>query len=607
MKSTRPSLSAFLLSSFGYKLCPPLLLVALFGLFAGSAFAAEPTLDQFFESFALEWTRGDPQQATLRQTFQGAEQDALDRQLTPVTDEYRRARDALAQRGLAELRRFDRARSTARQRLHAATLEWQLAIQIQGAAFRDFEFPLEQWNGVQVALVDFLTKTHPLRNPRDFENYLARLAQVGPRVDDACTVATARAQKDLIPPRFILTATIEQMERFLEPAPRQNIFVTTVAHGLTARPELGADARLSFEKTAERLVADSVQPAYRRAITLLRGLLPRATDAAGLWRFQGGDAAYAHALRLQTSTDLTADQIREIGQREVARLEREMDPLLRGLGLTEGTVVARMRQLDEQSFYPEGPNVREKILADYDRLIRDAEQRCASLFDLRPKAAVVVRRESEFSEQNASANYREPAKDGSRPGIFRVPLPGPRFPRSAFMRSTTYHETVPGHHYQLALMQEMADLPRFVREQTFSPDSTNAYGEGWALYAEQLAAESGWYDGDVRGRLGQLDDQLFRARRLVIDPGLHTRRWTRQQAIDYGFDVSEVERYVVWPGQACSYLVGMLKILELREKARTALGAKFSLREFHNVILRTAAVPLPILERAIDDYLQAAR
>lgn len=582
-------------------------LVALLGLATGSAFAAEPTLDQFFESFTLEWTRGDPQQATRRQTFQGAEQDALDRQLTPVTDEYRKARDTLAQRGLADLRRFDRTRLTPRQRLYADTLEWQLTTHLRGAAFRAFEFPLEQWNGVQLALVDFLTKTHPLRNPRDAENYLARLEQIGPRLDDACTVAAARARRGFIPPRFILTATIEQMERFLDPTPRQNILVTTVVHGLTALPGLAADARLSLERTAERLVAESVQPAYRRAISLLRGLLPRATDDAGLWRFQGGEAAYAHALRLQTSTDLTAEQIHELGRREVARLEREMDPLLRSLGLTEGTVVARMRQLDEQSFYSEGPDVREKILADYDRLIRDAEQRCTTMFDLRPKAAVVVRRESEFSEQNASANYREPAKDGSRPGIFRVPLPGPRFPRSAYLRSVTYHETVPGHHFQCALMQEMADLPRFVREGTILPESTNAYGEGWALYAEQLAAESGWYDGDVRGRLGQLDEQLFRARRLVIDPGLHARRWTRQQAIDYGFDVSEVERYVVLPGQACGYLVGMLKILELREKARCALGARFSLKEFHNVVLRTAAVPLPILERSIDDYLQAAR
>jgi uncharacterized protein (DUF885 family) len=211
-----------------------------------------------------------------------------------------------------------------------------------------------------------------------------------------------------------------------------------------------------------------------------------------------------------------------------------------------------------------------------------------------------VRREPPFTEKSAAAHYTLPAKDGSRPGIFWAPLPGPKYKISA-MRTLVYHEGVPGHHFQLALQNEQADLPQFRRDRIFG--GIPAHSEGWALYAEQLAAENGWYEGDIQGHLGQLNDELFRARRLVVDTGLHTMGWTREQAINYGIPASEVERYVVWPGQACSYKIGMLKILELREKAKHALGEKFSIKEFHNVVLRAGTVPLAVLEQVIDDYV----
>jgi uncharacterized protein (DUF885 family) len=244
------------------------------------------------------------------------------------------------------------------------------------------------------------------------------------------------------------------------------------------------------------------------------------------------------------------------------------------------------------------------LLARYEEILRDAEKRAALMFDLRPVAPVVVKREPPFTEKTAAAHYTPPAKDGSRPGTFWAPLPGPKFEINE-MRTLVYHEAVPGHHFQIALQYEMTNLPRFRRDGVFG--FISAHGEGWALYAENLAAESGWYDGDPKGHLGHLNDELFRARRLVVDTGLHTMHWTRQQAIDYGIKASEVERYVVWPGQACSYKIGMLKILELRAKARAALGDKFSLKEFHNVVLRAGNVPLAVLEQVIDDYIAAAR
>jgi uncharacterized protein (DUF885 family) len=236
-------------------------------------------------------------------------------------------------------------------------------------------------------------------------------------------------------------------------------------------------------------------------------------------------------------------------------------------------------------------------------LVRDAEKRAESLFDIRPKSPVVVQPTPTFMENNAAANYSAPAADGSRPGIYQYPRRLNRMSKVA-IRSVTYHETVPGHHFQVALQVENQTLPKFRKNLVFG--SISAFNEGWGLYAERLVIEEGWYEGDPEGHLNALDSQLFRARRLVVDTGLHSKGWTRQQAIDYGMPVSEVERYVVLPGQACSYMIGQLKIVELREKAHTALGQDFSLREFHNIVLGTGTVPLELLEQEVDRYIAAS-
>ena len=298
---------------------------------------------------------------------------------------------------------------------------------------------------------------------------------------------------------------------------------------------------------------------------MLQEQLPLAKSDAGLWRLPGGDKAYANALRRFTTTELTADEIHAIGLREVARIEQEMDVLFRQLGYTEGGIKERYEKLNLVSQPPASPDPRPALLEKYTAILRDAEKRAALVFDLRPKAPVEVRREPAFTEKTAAAHYTSPAKDGSLPGVFWAPLPGPTFGILG-MRTLVYHEGVPGHHFQIALQRETDSLPRYRRDGIFSGGS--AFSEGWALYAEQLAAENGWYEGDIQGHLGQLNGELFRAKRLVADTGFHTTHWTRQQAIDYGIPLSEVERYVMNPGQACAYKIGMLKILELRARRR---------------------------------------
>jgi uncharacterized protein (DUF885 family) len=332
--------------------------------------------------------------------------------------------------------------------------------------------------------------------------------------------------------------------------------------------------------------------------------VPASTDDAGLWRFPGGAKAYAYDLRRFTTTKLAAAEIHEIGLREVARIEGEMEKVLQRLGRTQGTLEERTDALERDLAYPNTDPGRAAIMADIERILRDAEKRAAALFAETPKAPVVARPYPPFRWASAAASYSFPAPDGSRPGTFQIPLRPSQLTRYG-LRSLVYHETVPGHHLQIALEMENSALPRFRQLRAFG--FISAYGEGWALYAERLAAEAGWYEGDPEGLLGQLAAELFRARRLVVDTGLHAKRWTREQAIAYGIGPSEVERYVVFPGQACSYKLGQLKILELRSRARRALGERYSPKEFHRAVLGTGSVPLELLEREIDAYIARAK
>lgn len=580
-----------------------LTLAAFFLFLIRGVFAADPAFDRFVDTLAAEWIRADPEDATRQQYFTGAEQDALDRQLTPITKAARAAKIARAQRGLADLGRFDRRQLSEMQRSSADMLRWQLDEVVRRAAFEDHEFVFNQFRGLQVQLVNFLSQTHPVRNRRDIENYLARLGLVAAQIDEGIAQASDRAKRGFLPPKFILTATIDQIGRFLADPPAKNVLVASLEERAAKLRDLAAADRARFVAAAEKLVATDIIPAFRRAQALLQQQLPRSSDDAGLSRLPDGARAYSHTLLRYTTTTMTADEIHALGLKEVARIEAQMDAILRELGYREGSVNARYAKL-EADLQPKEADPRPALLARYTELVRDAEKRAEPLFDLRPKAPCEVRREPPFTEKNAAAHYSQPARDGSRPGIFWVPLPGAPF-RIVSMRSLTYHEAVPGHHFQVALQAELEELPRFRRDRVFG--GLSAHAEGWALYAERLAAENGWYEGDKVGALGQLDSELFRARRLVVDTGLHAKQWTRQQAIDYGIRASEVERYVVMPGQACSYKIGELRILAIRDQARRALGAKFSLKEFHNVILRNGNVPLDVLQMIIDDWVKAKR
>ena len=402
--------------------------------------AANPAFDQFVEQFADDWMRASPLQATTAQYFSGADQDALDRKLNFVAlDPVERARRvAAAKDGLRDLRKFSVSELSPVQRTSQSVVTWALNDFIRADGVVEQGFVFEQFRGLQVTLVNFLSQTHPVRNSRDVENYLVRLAQVTPLLDQGLAEAKKRAALGVIPPTFILKSTIDGIDRFLEPEVPKNVLVASLDERAEQVEAISPAARAGAVAAAEKLVKDDVIPAFRRIRALLVEQMKVSTDDAGLWRLPRGAEAYAAALSTNTTTNLTPDEVHALGLREVARIEKEMDGFLRQIGYNEGSVKDRYEKLLADSQPPAEPDPRPALLGTFEQIVRDAERRAETAFDLRPKAPLVVKREPAFTEESAAAHYTVPAPDGSRPGVFWAPLPGPTF-NSLGMRTLAYH------------------------------------------------------------------------------------------------------------------------------------------------------------------------
>lgn len=366
--------------------------------------------------------------------------------------------------------------------------------------------------------------------------------------------------------------------------------------------------RLALE--AREQIESTVYPAYQRMIDYFVKLDEKVSKNQGIWALPDGDKVYELAVRLFTTTDYTPEFIHSFGLEEVERIQGEILQILDGEGWdTSGGFTQAINDLAEDSrfYYSDSDEGRAQILADYKAIIEEIEQGLDPYFDVAAESEVDVQRIPEFKEKTApGAYYQRPAFDGSRPGVFFANLYDIKATPKYGMRTLAYHEAIPGHHFQLAIAQQQDQLPFFRRVVP-----ATAYSEGWALYAERLAWELGFQD-DPYDNIGRLQAELFRAVRLVVDTGIHAKRWSREQAIDYMADntgmaysdvVSEIERYFVMPGQALAYKIGMTKFMELRERARLALGESFDIREFHNVVLTNGALPLNILEGLVDEWI----
>ena len=514
----------------------------------------------------------------------------------------------------AELAGWEPIPMSAQNRLSLNIVRWTYARSLADAKYpwlgaNNKLYPVEQAFGIQKNLPNFLLSTHQISNARLARHYVMRLEALGGVIDAVRQDVARQAALGVIAPDFIIDASVAQMKAIIAPNPGSNPLVTHLAEKTAAIGMDGEDRNALINRAVVAMM-ERVYPAYRRLIAEEEALRPHASHDAGVWRLKGGAEYYADQLKTLTSTDMTPDEIHAYGLMEVARITAEMDGLLRSIGLTEGPVGERMQTLlaDKRFLYPNTEAGRSAMLTRYRQIVGRMEWMLPKYFSRITTIPLKVRRVPAFAEKgSAGAYYQRPSLDGSRPGVFFANLRNTEEVPMWAMPTLAYHEGVPGHHLQIATATQIEDLP-FQRRLAYLP----AFGEGWAMYAERLAKEMGIYAKDPYGDLGRLQSELFRAARLVVDTGIHAKRWSREQAIDYMQSVTgmaqsdvvaEVERYVVWPGQACAYKIGMKAVLAMRAQARRELGARFDLKEFHAVMLENGAMPLWLAQRNLDRWI----
>ena len=467
-------------------------------------------------------------------------------------------------------------------------------------------YAISQLTGSYQSIPTFLDTKHSIENAADADAYLSRLEAFAGQLESDTDNFTRDAGQNVLPAGFILDVALRQIEALKE-KPEDSVLVSSLAHRAKDIPgDYGAQAA--------KLYTDKIVPALDRQIAAVKAGRAKATDDAGVWHVKDGADWYKAGLAISTTTNLSPDEIHKIGQEQGKEISARIDTILKAQGYSKGTVGERVQALrkDPAFFYPNDDAGKELAIADIQAKLDNVVALLPKFFHDLPKAKAVVKRVPKLIEEGqALAYYEPPALDGSRPGTIWFNFADSKEWAKWATSTTLYHEGMPGHHMQGAIAQQTAGLPKYRANMFLS-----GYGEGWALYAEQLADELGVYDKDPLGRVAYLNAQLFRAGRMVVDSGLHHKHWTRDQAVDYMSNLTgnaksgitrEVDRYCVWPGQACSYKVGHTQWVRLREKAKRELGAKYDIRDFHKVGLEAGVMPLDVLGRVIDDYIKTKK
>lgn len=486
-----------------------------------------------------------------------------------------------------------------------------LQHQIEDNKWRDYGYPVNQMFGWHSQIPSFLINMHQVADSSDAVAYISRLNGVEPLMDQLILNLKRIEAEGIVPPKFVYPRVISDSKNILTGAPFEKGNPSTLLSDFKGKVdglEVDASSKKALIREAEKALKNSVKPGYEKLIAFLKDQETRATEEDGCWKFPEGDAFYETRLKRITTTDMTAEEIHQIGLKEVERIHNEMREIIKEVNF-EGDLKAFFTFLkeDNQFYYPNTDAGKEEYLDSAKRIINNMRARLDEIFITKPKAEIKVKRVEAFREKSAGkAFYNVGAPDGSRPGIYYANLADTKNMPKFEMEALAYHEGIPGHHMDRSIAQELTDIPKFRKYAGYT-----AYVEGWGLYSEYLPREMGFY-ADPYSNYGRLAMELWRACRLVVDTGIHLKKWTRDQGISYymentsGSDrecVRMVERHIVMPAQATAYKIGMLKILDLRGKAKEALGDKFDIREFHEVVLTNGAVPLSVLENLVNDYV----
>jgi len=508
---------------------------------------------------------------------------------------------------------YDFASQSPANQLNTKILRTYMKSVVDGESFFYDDYPVNQFYGIQSDMPDLLANFHKLKSKSDIKAYIARLEGFEIKFNQVLEGLKIREKKGIIPPKFVIKRVIDELKGFIDTGVEKNILYTNFTEKVDKIEGLTTKQKSAYAQQVSNILQSSVFKAYQQFIDYHELLYTKATTDDGVWKLPNGEAYYQYLLKVYTTTELSPEEIYQVGLKEVDRIEKEMWAILKNEGYSDTTktigAIIQGLSKEERFLFPESDSGKVMVLAEYQRILDEADKALDLAFNIRPKAPLTVERVPKFKETGAAKGYcTPPAMDGSKGGVFWVNLRKVSEHPKYSMKTLAYHEGIPGHHFQLGIALELKGLPIFRTLGLFT-----AYVEGWALYSEQLASELGFYKNDPFGNLGRLQEEMFRACRLVVDAGIHYKKWTREEAIKYMVDrtglsesemVTEVERYIVMPGQACAYKIGMMKILELREKAKQALGPKFDLKEFHQVVLENGAVPLDILAEIVENYIR---
>ncbi|MBK7251834.1 MAG: DUF885 domain-containing protein [Gammaproteobacteria bacterium] len=553
-------------------------------------------VDEYFE----ESLRLSPLQAT----FIG-DRRYDDRLENPASAAYAEALAASDRRFLAGARAIDPVGLVPDSRLSLEVFVHDRELALEGAKFPAYLLPIDQFSSLAtlVAVLGSGGGAQPFRDVRDYESFLKRSHDFVIWADTAIESMREGARRGVTQPRVLMQKAVPQLREIADVArPEDSVFWRPIAN---MPPAIAAPERARLERVYRAAITREILPAYRRLADFIeRDYLPVARTSVAWTALPGGEAWYRHLVRMATTTDMTPEEIHAIGLAEVARIRGEMERVKTQVGFA-GDLHAffRFLQDDPRFYYTSGP----ALLQGYRDLKKRIDALLPKLFSDFPKADYEVREVESFrAASSAGAFYAPPSADGSRPGLFYVNTYNLRAQPKFDMETLSLHEASPGHHFQIAIQQELADLPRFRRFNGYV-----AYQEGWALYCESLGRELGLFT-DPYQWYGHLNDEMLRAMRLVVDTGLHSQGWSRERAIRYMLDnsslaesdvVAEVERYIAIPGQALGYKIGQLRISALRARAEAALGARFDIRAFHSLVLRKGALPLAVLEAEVDRWI----
>lgn len=564
-------------------------------------------LNDFFAKIDDETNRQFPETISKLRPFPIDEMRKFTDRLNNTTDEFYDRLNNDMKGYMDELKKLNREELNDEEKISFDIFMLRCKLNNDGyELYKRNMYVITQRGGVYNVIPYIMTKFHDIQVEIDAVNYISRLKDVGRRFDESIKSIQDNAEAGTVLPRFLFEKTINAITDFTAVDIKENVLMKDFTEKLR---NAGIDSPI-LKQEAEKTIRDCVYPSYIKLADKMKELHAISDDNAGIWKLRNGVEYYKFRLKVFIGQDTEPAEIFEMGMNEVERIEQEAKNLFKQTEYAHSNLresYAAMNS-DKRFLYPDTDKGREQCMNDFENMLEEIERGTDKVFDLKPAMKCIIKRVPEFLEKNYSAgSYSRPSLDGVSPPSFNVNLYNMGEIKKYMMRTLLYHESVPGHHFNIGIEMGL-DIPSFRKD-----SSIPAFSEGWALYAEKLAYEMGFHQ-DVHSNLGRLNDELMRAVRCVVDTGIHYKRWTRQQAIVYMYEHTgqtmptiqkEIDRYIVWPAQAVTYKIGEQKILKLREKAKTALRDKFNIKIFHNHILQHGTVPLSILEQSIDKWIQS--